>query len=607
MVRMTEEPLVRFQRHWLHPACAWLALGIPLLVTVSRASAFTQWRDDLGVVRALGLVPVGGEGLVSSVLMQLFSFLPVGGRILRAALASAVVLAIGSRLVYAMALRWLEANAWTPRLAPTLALAAALTATLAPTWQLEGTIAAGSTLAAVLVLAALQLRPNRDCDDARVWLGFGAFVAITTLESHAAGAVLVVALAAQVFTLGELPTKRSLTLALSGAVVCAAFCLVPLLARPYARRAWVHLGYTMSSTGLAPLDTVAERSGILATWFREVGLIATLLAFAGAAWGLLRPRTRWLVVPGAVIVAADAFFPASRSGLLAADPLSALRLLAVAVLACAAGLGIQTIAIGLRHAELPFARYAAALLVAFDFTLVLVTGEDSAYPADRRTQNAAEVWTDEAFASLPPHSLVLVRSHAVAWRLWAAKSTRGERPDVVIVPLPLLDRGSVATRLLAMEPALGNLIRDMAVSGQPSELALSIIADKRPLYAELDPTWDRRLLDHLTPAPFWLRFSAHGVGRSDRALGLKKAKTPFERVLAAAQSPAHPDRATLAVLGERAKEHALVCAALGDRQNAGDVLADLRTMQWDEPFVSDLESRLRKRKHGRIDVTDLMQ
>ena len=71
---------------------------------------------------------------------------------LATATAVSVVLAIGSRLIYSLASRWLEENAWTPRLAPTLALAAALTATLAPTWQLEGTIAAGSTLAAVLVL-----------------------------------------------------------------------------------------------------------------------------------------------------------------------------------------------------------------------------------------------------------------------------------------------------------------------------------------------------------------------------------------------------------------------------------------------------------------------
>ncbi len=607
MARVAQPPFVRLERHWLHPLCAGLALAIPLLVTVTRASAFTQWRDDLPIVRALGLVPVGGEGLVSSVLTELFALFPIGGRLLRAALASAVVLALGSRLVYAMALRWLDENAWTPRLTPALALAAALTTTLAPTWQLEGTIAGGSTLAAVLVMIALLLRPSADCEDARVWLGFGAFVALTTLESHAAGAALVVALAAQVLTLGELPARRSLVLALGGAVVCAAFCLVPIFARPFARRAWVHLGYNLSSTGLAPLDTVAERAGILTTWFREVGLIATLLAFAGAIWGLIRLRTRWLVIPGAVIVLCDAIFPASRSGLLAADPLTALRLLAVAMLACAAGLGIQTVALGLRRADLPMARYAAALLVAFDFTLVLVTGEDSSYPADRRTQNAAEVWTDEALASLPPRSLVLVRSQAVAWRLWAARSARGERPDLVIVPLPLLDRGSVATRLLALEPTLAPLIRDVAVSGAPSELSLSTLADQRPLYVELDPTWDRRLLDHLVPKPFWLRFEPQGVGRSDRALGLKKSHGPFERVLEAARAPEHPDRATLAVLGERTKEHALVCAALGDRQSAGSVLTDLRAMEWDQPFVTALESRLQKRKRGRVDVGGLLE
>jgi hypothetical protein len=111
-------PLIRHERHWFHPVCAWLALGVPLLVTLVRASAFPQWRDDLSVVRALGLVPIGGEGTLSSLLIQAFALLPIGGRLLRASLASAIVLAVAARLVYALTTRVLEQNAWTPRLAP---------------------------------------------------------------------------------------------------------------------------------------------------------------------------------------------------------------------------------------------------------------------------------------------------------------------------------------------------------------------------------------------------------------------------------------------------------------------------------------------------------
>jgi len=124
------------RRHWLDATCAWLALAIPLGLTLLRASPSPQWRDDLAVVRGLGLVPVGGEGTLSSVLMQLASLLPIGGRLLRASLVSALGLAAASWLIFTLTRQILDANGRTPRLTPALALAAALTATLAPTWQL---------------------------------------------------------------------------------------------------------------------------------------------------------------------------------------------------------------------------------------------------------------------------------------------------------------------------------------------------------------------------------------------------------------------------------------------------------------------------------------
>ncbi len=600
-------PLLRPERHWLYPLFGWFAVAIPLLVTLLRTSAFTQWRDDLPVVRALGLVPIGGEGTLSSVLMQAASFLPIGGRVLRAALPSALCLALAARLAYALTARLLEQNAWTPRLTPFLALAAALTATLAPTWQLEGTIAGGATLAAALVLAGLLLRPTADTRDARVWLGFGAFVGLTTMESHAAGAVLLVALATQIFAIGQVPPRRGVALAAGGALAVIALCAIPIAVRPFASRAWVHLGYTLSSASVSGIDTAASRSSISSTWFAEVGVIACVLALGGLVWGLIRARTRWIAVPLAALVIADVIFPATRGGLLSFDPLAPVRLIALVALAACAALGVHSAAVALQRSDLPFARAAAALLVAFDFTLVLVTGEDSAFPADRTTQNAAEVWTDEALGALPHRSLLLVRSETVAWRLWAARVAREERPDVVVVPLPLLGRGSVASKLIQMEPALAPLIRDIAVSGQPSESALSSLADARPLYVELDPSWDKRLVDHLIPKPFWLRFAPHAYGRSDRTASLEKGRRPFKRVLDAAQAPEHKDRATLTMLSARAQEQAIALAALGDRESVSELVGDLRSIDPDHPFAIEMDARMKKQAKGRIDVSGLLQ
>ncbi len=602
-----QPPLLRPERHWLYPFFGWLALAVPLIVTLLRTSAFTQWRDDLPIVRALGLVPIGGEGTVSSVLMQAASLLPIGGRVLRAALPSALCLAFAARLAYALTARLLEQNAWTPRLTPFLALAAALTATLAPTWQLEGTIAGGATLAAALVLAGVLLRPSADTRDARVWLGFGAFVGLTTMESHAAGAALLLALAAQIFAIGEVPPKRGVALAALGGLVLIALCAIPIAVRPLASRAWVHLGLTLSSASVAGVDAAASRTGILSAWFAEVGVIACVLALGGLGWGLIRGRTRWIAVPLAALVVADVVFPATRGGLLSADPFAPIRLLALVALAAAAALGVHSAAVALQRSDLPFARTAAALLVAFDFTLVLVTAEDSGFPADRTAQNAAEVWTDEALGGLPHRSLLLVRSETVAWRLWAARVARGERPDVVVVPLPLLGKGSVATKLLALEPALAPLIRDMAVSGMPSEGALSSLADARPLYVELDPSWDKRLVDHLIPKPFWLHFAPHAYGRSDRTMALEKGRRPFKRVLDAAQSPEHKDQATITMLSVRTQEQAIALAALGDRESVGELISDLRAIDPEHPFAAEVEARMKKHAKGRVDVSGLIQ
>jgi hypothetical protein len=49
-------------------SCRKLAFAVPLVVTMLRTSPTGQWRDDLPVVRALGLVPNGSEGLFSTAL-----------------------------------------------------------------------------------------------------------------------------------------------------------------------------------------------------------------------------------------------------------------------------------------------------------------------------------------------------------------------------------------------------------------------------------------------------------------------------------------------------------------------------------------------------------
>jgi hypothetical protein len=301
----------------------------------------------------------------------------------------------------------------------------------------------------------------------------------------------------------------------------------------------------------------------------------------------------------------DLLLPVSPESALANAANAPVELLARAVLMLSAALALHTLALGLAQARLPLASAAQVLLVVFSFTFVLMRTDASAQLTERQAQRAAESWTDEALGSLPGRSLLMVRSEPAAWRLWAASSTRGERPDLTVLPLPLLDRGDTAARLLELEPHLAPLIRELRVTGRPSEFALSSLADARPLYVEFDPRWDHRLLEHLLPRPFWMRFTPHALGRSDRTAALEAGRAPFERVLDRARHPL-PDPATLEMLAACAREQAVMLAAVGDHQSALGLAAALSELPSEAEFVATLRSRLENKQRG-VDWVALLE
>jgi hypothetical protein len=579
------------------------AFAIPMIVTVFRASASPVWRDDLPIVRALGLVPAGTEGRVSTVLIQLASLLPIGGRWLRASWVGAFALALCSYLTYVLARRVLERAVCTPRLTPSLALAAALTATLSQSFQLEGTVAGGAPLATALVLSGLWVGFEAvRRKDARLAPALGAITGLTLSEAHAAALVLLFAL----FVLGAvhwcLPRGRAVVGFLAGVVALEAFALLPILVRPWAANAGLDFGHGLDASSLAGVDASGVRVTALGAWLSDLGVISFGLAVGGLAVGLMRNATRTSVAPLFALVLADLAIPVSRVSVLTPDAFASLRLLAIVALAVCAALAVQTSAVALTRARVPFAEPASVLLVVFDFTLVFVGAEDSAFAADRRGEAAAEVWTDQALASVPPDGLLLLRSEAVAWRLLASRIVRGQRPDIVVVPMPLLERGNVRARLLATEPALAPLIREVALSGRPSEYALSTLADARPLRVEFDPQFDRAQLQHLVPEPFFMRFAPEPLGRSDRTAATLEGVDDLQAVIAATERDGTQDAATRSVLLAEVRGQALVAAALNDKANLDLALRTVHTLDANDTLASDLAVQLKAKPRAELSL-----
>ncbi len=580
---------------------------IPLIVTVFRASSSPVWRDDLPIVRALGLLPAGTEGRVTTVFVELLSLLPIGGRWLRASWVGALSLALCSYLIYVLARRVLERAVHTPRLTPALALAGALTATLAQSFQLEGTVAGGAPLATALVLAGLLLGfETVKRKDARLSVALGALVGLTLSEAHAAALVLLFALLVQGATQRCLPRVRGVLGFVGGIAAFWGFALLPLLVRPLSAHGGLDFGHGLEASSLALVDASGVRSSALSAWLTDVGVISFGLAVAGLVIGTMRQATRASMVPLVALVLGDLAIPVSRVGVLTPDAFGSLRLLALASLAVCASLAVQTGAVALTRARIPFAQPASVLLVVFDFTLVFVGAEDSAFAADRRGEAAAEVWTDRALASVPPDGLLLLRSEALAWRLLAARIVRGQRPDIVVVPMPLLERGNVRARLLRSEPALAPLIREVALSGRPSEYALSTLADARPLFVEFDPSFDHAQLEHLIPQAFFMRFAPQPLGRSDRVVGLQQGLSEFRIVLAETERDGARDAATRSVLMAETRGQALVAAALNDRKNLEGILATAHALDPEDALAREIARQLKAQPRGELSLAKLL-
>ncbi len=582
------------------------AIVLPTIMALGRVSVAPTWRSDLPVLRGLGLVPVGGPSTLSAIAMQLAGLMPLGPLSFRMAVASALALSACAWLIHSLARRVLDAHVPGWFLNGPLASIAALTAALGPAMQGEATVGGGGTIELAASLLVLHAWLREDEVRVRRWTTSALLLGALVSESFvAAGAVLAALVVSAVIKREWLKGREAIYPAVA-LVLGAGLCILPWVLRPIAPHAWLRLGWSMTSGGLVAIDSEAVRTTALAAWRNEVGVISLGIAVLGLAVGLLRKRTRALMAPMAVFIAADAIFPATSGAVLATDPRVALRMLAISAVAVCVALGVQAVAATLQDMALPMAKAAAVLLVMFNLTLVAMASEQAAFTVDRSEMRGASAWSDEGIEGLDPNAVVLARSHAIVWRVLGQRLLSGMRPDVVLVPFPLVTRGSVAGQVLEAEPNAGLLLRDMAIEGAPGEHAVSRLADRRPVYVELDPRWDARVAEHLAPEALWLRLYPQPLGRSDRKLSMAASAASFAKVLAAARASDPPDKATIAVIMSMLREQVVACGLARDKEAMKEVLARMDTINPDDLFVRAVKLRLDHAQGSEVDVSGLL-
>jgi hypothetical protein len=583
---------------------------LPACLAVAHAGNVADAAHDEAVLRTLGLGWTGAFRALDAPWCGLFSWLPLGTRALRGALASAAAAGVAGGMLY------LTARALLVRVAgassgvgAVVAAIGSLAATLSPSWQSEAAATAGSTLGAALALlpAALSIGVEGDARAPLTALALGAAVSYEPLVGVSAVASVLG------FAACEAVAGRRRPLGRGTAIKSAAAFLLGLapFALAFTRRASPLASAASVFSALAGERGESPAAMPLAFVRDDVGVASSLFALAGAvlAWRASNARS------SAGAVAGVAFGGALAMGLGApAGPTryGAAVLAAVGAAYVLAAVAMHALVRAVAEAKIPFSRASAAMILVLEAALPARAADDSSARAEDRVKGASEGWDEAAWGGLPDGSIVLVRDPQVELRLYAERGAGELRGDLALVPLFDLG-GRGAARELARDPKLMPIWRDAALVGAEEEWSLSSLAAERPLIAAYDPAWDRALARHLVPVGLFARFEPEPRGGSDRRRALEDLSPMAPPPAGAPPVPSPRDRLArsiegdpelLALTARLLRVRAIALAAASERDVVAHAIDDLRPFSPRDTVAAELVRRMASSR-GAIDVKDL--
>jgi len=128
-----------------------------------------------------------------------------------------------------------------------------------------------------------------------------------------------------------------------------------------------------------------------------------------------------------------------------------------------------------------------------------------------------DVFDDGLRRSLPARSIVLVHNPQTIFRFWGGEAEELNRPDVTMVPVPLLSYPKLVDRFVTDEPELRPLLRSYVLDGTLSAAELQSLATLRPVYVEMDVRVTQEMMDLLVPEHLYLRVLTADMTDTDEA------------------------------------------------------------------------------------------
>jgi tetratricopeptide (TPR) repeat protein len=543
LTRETVSPTVRL-------VALALAAGIPLACYVAAASPNAYWHDSgefVGTATTVGISHPPGhplDGLVGAAC----TLIPLGSLALRVAIASALLGALASAFFYLAVERSVRAlGVGSNRVAIPLSLGA--------TWLVTGSVAfffqavrpevyaLEAALSFIAIERVIHLETSWPTRDVRPIYVAALAVGLALANHHFLAFLLLPAIAPTLARIQRVKGARPLVLAGAVAAVgLSTYVYLPMRAHAKAALAlgdpssldrlyWVvsAQAFQKSST-LTPEPLLDRFADVLVSTVESLHVLPTLMALGGLYAMLRAPGARRV---GFVWLALLLFFGAGRAwlGFIRSNP-DALGYLipffgAVGALAaCFVAAALQTFAAAERGRPRKTAIALALVLAALGLTQIHETIERASLAHFAATDAFEEIGR----RSLPTRAVVFAHNPQTIFRFWGGELAEEARPDVSLVPMPLLFYPGMVTSLVARDPELADVLRGRLLDGELREGDLQSLAAERPVLVELDPRVDPALYDTLVADGLFHRALPDRAYDDDRRLGAEAQDAAWARL-----------------------------------------------------------------------------
>jgi len=213
-----------------------------------------------------------------------------------------------------------------------------------------------------------------------------------------------------------------------------------------------------------------------------------------------------------------------------------------------------------------------------------------------------DVFDDGLRRNLPARAVVLAHNPQTIFRYWGGEAEEGNRPDVTMVPLPLLTYPKLVDHFVKNEPELKPLLRSYILDGRLSAPELQSLAALRPVFVEMDVRVDREMMDLIVPEQLYHRVLTADMTDDDEASAMRTHAALWADIYVRLGQPVEPHTKTQLLWRHYADS--LYFAGVGDIHAAKRTVAAGLALNPHAAELQMLREALREANPGEpIDVT----